>query len=650
MLGVLITLLFCLGLVGLGRFFLHRWTDSLDPAFGLSVCGVVAIGATGLLTLCIGLIPNGFQVGLFVVLAASAFGLFDLWRNRSALKLFSRKPISADYLFLAIPVFCVLIALVCVLAPSNQSDWDTIAYHLAVPKLYLAAGHIYPISFIHHSNFPQSVDLLYVWGLIWGDQQGAKAFQLAFYLLGILGVFGLGRFRYGTTAGAWAALTFATVPVILMEAGTAYIDIAHGLYAGFGAVIAILSIDQRKLWPLAALCLGFAVGSKYTGLQTVFAVGVSVLLLGVKPIGFGKAFSAAALISALALVIGAPWYLKNASWTGNPVYPFFFEKFGGKNWDQFGADIYREEQQTFGVPRSGPAAGIASLPAAVLGLAYQPGRYINPDQRLRVENGIPLGAQGFPLGAVGVPILAAALLWAFSGRLSRFETGVLVYVGVSLLMWFVLTQQSRYIISLAPPLAALAGGAIARLRAGRVLVLAGLCQAAVTIYWAVQPPFSSQIPAAFGAVSKDEYLTSTFPFYSAAKYMNANIRGGKVALFNEVFGYYLDVPYYWANPGHSTEIPYAGIQTGAEFAAALKRMGFSHVYLKLPPRSPDTDRWIAAMGLRDNPIPYSPEEAKGMDADLRNKWRRLLADAVASRTLEPVQSFRGGILFRLRKE
>jgi hypothetical protein len=41
-----------------------------------------------------------------------------------------------------------------------------------------------------------------------------------------------------------------------------------------------------------------------------------------------------------ALLVALPWYVKNWAFTGNPVYPFLFEVFGGKGWDSFRAEAY----------------------------------------------------------------------------------------------------------------------------------------------------------------------------------------------------------------------------------------------------------------------------------------------------------------------
>ena len=249
-----ITLLFSACMVGFGRVLFGRWMRRLDAFAEIGVAGILGLGTVGLLTLPIGLLPNGLRWCAFVVWGCAAVGAWGLPWTRSIHPFFSRRANQAERLFAlllgAALLVCVGIALVSVITPSVETDWDSLSYHLAVPKLWLKAGQITPVSFIHHSNFPFTVDNLYIWGLSWGDQAAAKAFELCYYVFGILSVFGFARQRYGAMAGGWAALAFATVPVILWEAGTGYIDTAHGLYTGLGAVLAIMSLEEianRKL-------------------------------------------------------------------------------------------------------------------------------------------------------------------------------------------------------------------------------------------------------------------------------------------------------------------------------------------------------------------------------------------------------------------
>jgi len=664
MVGVLITLLFAVGAIGVGHFIVGRWTDGLDLAEAVGVHGIVGLGALGLLTLFVGLLPDGLKWGLLVVGAIDLAGYVNVAKAFQAAKFKIAKPDGPRLLFvMAIGVAC-LFALVGVLAPSDVLDWDTLAYHLAVPKLWLEAGQIQFVPYIHQSNFPFTVESLYIWGLRWGGESGAKAFSLAFLIFGGVSVFGIARSRYEGLAGWWAALTLATVPVVLWESGTGYIDVAHGIYGGLGVVFAARFIadpsSRAPLW-LAGMFLGFAAGTKYTGLQTIAAVCFVLFVAFSARRAVTDGFKGALLLGVVAMAVACPWYVRNIVNTGNPVYPFFYEKFGGKNWDQKRADVYRNEQQSFGAGSLQNRHKPAMMGEAVLGLAFQPGRYVNPDQ----EHG-----NGTPLGAIGVVVVAAALLWMLSGIAGSFEVSILGVVGLSMLMWFVLSQQSRYVIPLCVPLTVLAGGAIERLKVGKVLLGLAIAQAGYSLYLVYSQRFQTQVQVVMGRYTPDEYQSQTIPFFDASQTINKEVDKGKVALYDEVFGYLLDVPYMWANPPHSTIIPYDSINDGTAYVAAMKHLGFTHVYISISPVVKDrafVKRWLAAMGLdlvgqrkEDGSVslsaiealqvPFSEAERKSMLDDpvfWQDKWMIVLADAVAAKQVQPVQAFKNGILFRI---
>src|SRR5262249_24802039 len=148
----------------------------------------------------------------------------------------------------------------------------------------------------------------------------------------------------------WATLAYATVPVVLWLSGTAYIDVPNGLCAGLGIALAALyckSLDKKYLW-IAAIMLGLATASKYTGLHTIGAVGLMLLAYGIKRKQTGEFLKSAVLLGLLAVAIASPWYIKNVVNTGNPVYPFFYSKLGGHNWSAPQAEEYSREQASFG--------------------------------------------------------------------------------------------------------------------------------------------------------------------------------------------------------------------------------------------------------------------------------------------------------------
>lgn len=635
MLGFLITVAVSVALSGLGIALLMRLAPERDACFRLGAGGLIGLGTLGLASLLVLSFPGGAKWGLGLPIVLVFVGLALGWKELGATLRAGRKPVGAEWAFVGAFLLTGLFALVGVLAPSTMMDWDSLAYHFAVPKLWIQAGQAYSVSFIHHSNFPFVVDNLYVWGLQWGGEAGAKGFSWMFALSGGLAVYGFARERWGGFAGWWSALAFVGMPVVAWEAGTGYVDVAHGLFAGLGLLQCARLIEtwKREDAVLAAVFLGFAAGSKYTGLQTI---AVCALVLGVAALVLRTGWKQAALAIGLAVVIASPWYVRNAVQVDNPVFPFFYEQLGGKHWDQFSADIYRDEQQTFGVGRKeGGGRDWSQFPHAVFGMAYQPGRYTNP---------APTQGMGHPVQALGVAVFAATVCWLASGRLRRMESAALGGLFASFVLWFALSQQSRYAANFGVPLAVLLGGAVAWPRSGAVLAVVAALQSVYTLGLVKTTVTDGQLPVVLGRVEPDAYRAGTF--YSRAQTINREALGGKVALYDEVFGYWLDVPYFWANPGHSTEIPYATLDSGSALADHLKGMGFTHVYLNLAFQDPAfRDRWLEAM--RPGGSGFSPEEATGLDADLRTKWKRLLAEAVASGRLVPVAQEGRSLLFTL---
>ncbi|MCC7229964.1 MAG: glycosyltransferase family 39 protein, partial [Fimbriimonadaceae bacterium] len=474
MLGVLIALLLAFALIGCIRPMIVHALGVTDQAAGIGLAGLVGLGSAGTLLFFAGLIDVQaaiYGTSILVVL----LGATQWIRYRKGLSIAFSRPQGLDLLFPLAIGLALLMALAGVLAPSTATDWDSLAYHLAVPKIWLETGTIDVIPTIHQSNFPFAVDSLFLIGLKWGGQAGAKAFVWIYTLLGAMAIFGLARQRYGQRAGWWACLVFTTLPAVLWLSGTAYVDVAHGLYAGLGLIFAcwwLESNDSKHAW-LSAIMLGFALGTKYTGLQTLAVAGLVALVVAFST---RRNHKPVFLIGLVALAIGSPWYVKNEVWKGNPVFPFFYSKLGGKDWDQRRAEIYTNEQNTFGVGREVPPTGPIQpqrLGHSVLGLAYQPGRYVNPMQT---------AGGGDPMGAVGIAVVGALMLGMFAGQRGKFERALLAGVLISLGIWFVLTQQSRYILTLSVPLALIAGQLTTRRGFGVLMGGVAVVQALMSLY------------------------------------------------------------------------------------------------------------------------------------------------------------------------
>jgi len=111
---------------------------------------------------------------------------------------------------------------------------------------------------------------------------------------------------------------------------------------------------NRQSWLiLSGIFAGLAMGLKYTSFITPVTISLLILwysLNNLRPthyaLGSGVVRRAWCVVGPFttfalpALLIAAPWYLKNWTFTGNPVYPFLYGLFGGPFWDGFRAEWY----------------------------------------------------------------------------------------------------------------------------------------------------------------------------------------------------------------------------------------------------------------------------------------------------------------------
>lgn len=634
---------------------LSRWQANLDPAEKLGTAGLVGLGITGTF---IGL--GGLMLGHNWALATLVFllpGVYLAVKNQVHVGLKPSKPEGPALIALAGLCLLFLFPLAGTLAPSTSLDWDSLAYHLAVPKLWLESGSFQPLLWVHHSFFPAAFDALFVPGLAWGDQAGAKAFMVVALLFCCLAVFGLARRQWGADKAWWAPILLAGSPVVLWESGTAYIDVPHGvlgvLAVWYFAEYAFKSGQQdtsttpqdppktpQNPLILGAILLALCLGSKFTGLQAFLLLGLVYLAISFKQPK--KLLQGVVVASIAVLVIAGGWYVRNIVLTGNPVRPFFSSIFPTKGWDKWRADTYSNEQQTFGVGRTERGRDPLQIGNAVLGLAVQPGRFVNPAQ---TEGG------GFPFGAVGAATMLVLLSAALAPTMQKSARALLAWVGLLLIAWFFLSQQSRYMTYLPAAAALLLPAVMARWKQLAVpLAAMTAAQAAYTAWMLYTVQAQDQLRVVTGQISSEDYLKATTPFAANAAEINQLPDVTNLALYDEVFGFYLNKPYFWANPGHVTDNSPEPFQTGADYVRGLPQKP-SHVYMSLSPQflPPEArDKFLATAGLAPGD-PYTEQEKQEMFANPDLKWRWLIADAVRSGALTPEKSFRSAILFKVNE-
>jgi hypothetical protein len=151
----------------LSPFGMLRLIRSLEPTgnrlFQFGASGLSALTILGSLFYFAGFIS--IKASVIVALLYSIWAFSELLREKGSRErgFRSKFELSGPEKLLSFAcVLLLLLPLVGVFSPSTALDWDSIAYHLAVPKLWIQQNKVSSISFIHHSNFPAGVDGLFL--------------------------------------------------------------------------------------------------------------------------------------------------------------------------------------------------------------------------------------------------------------------------------------------------------------------------------------------------------------------------------------------------------------------------------------------------------------------------------------------------------
>jgi hypothetical protein len=537
----------------------------------------LGLGAAAYLILALGLAQWLYPwaiIGVFAALAAVA------WREvgellvgvARGLRGFRSRPVTvggaAATVFLAA---MIVLAVLGALAPASQNDWDGLSYHLAVPKLYLQHHGVYFIGWLSHSNFPFTLEMLYAAGLALHGQAAAKLFHALSGMLLALALLAFGSTHWQRRHGALAAVVLLSAPVVAWEATAAFNDLAAALFTLLSLYAFINWWSERgaRWLPVAAVMCGFALGVKMNALVLVGFLTVAAFYhrLAIERQGAAAGARAAAILVGIAALVASPWYIKSYLWTGNPVYPFFYELFGGRYWTAEGARLYREEQLTFGM-------GWKPLAALLLpwNLTMHGARFSNFPNRPLIYTSI---------GPLFLALLPALLLL---GKLERRVKFLLIYSLIAFGAWFVLSQHMRYAIPLLPPVALCAGYAgseILRrarkeLRPFALIAIVLVCVMSLGIFAFV---VADGIPAALGRETEDAYLNRTLNgLYTMAQVVNSLPPGSKVIIHDDTRGFYFETPYMWG-VGHSYMIRHDLLTGPDDLVRTYRAHGLTHVLM-----------------------------------------------------------------------
>lgn len=205
-----------------------------------------------------------------------------------------------------------------------NADWDAALYHLPLAERYQGGALWGRDPYFPAFSFPGAVHLCYAALMSLGLESAITPLNFQITLLCGVATVVLARRIGNRRSPIWAAVAFATTPILWQLGLDARIDsfLTFTIVLAVYAVVRFAQEGHDAHLALAALCLGGAIGCKYTALP--FAAALGVVGLGFRlwgPRGRRGLGRLAALALLLIAIPNAAWYVANGVLHGDPLFP-----------------------------------------------------------------------------------------------------------------------------------------------------------------------------------------------------------------------------------------------------------------------------------------------------------------------------------------
>jgi hypothetical protein len=469
----------------------------------------------------------------------------------------------------------VMMSLIASLAPPHQSD--AMRYHLAAPAAWTQAGQWHYMRDSAFSNFPFTIESLYMLFLTLGQDTACRVLHCSFFIGTLLAIHAFSRRMHSASAGLLSAAIFATIPFVPGLASWAFIEMGMTFYyvLTFYALVLWMNATFRRkgkkgwlgayqLEPrstpmaiLAGICCGLAMGIKYTSLfLAVFCFfALLILMLWKKRQDTLRHFQHQTtqegedsfvspqprwlelfLFTLIASLVFLPWLVKNWIVTGNPFFPFFNSLFQSPHWNAFESAFYSFH--------AGQKGGLWASSSQTL--------FQKLVDLLRLPWLATIHHLGdWPIGPVF--FVYTLVLVFFVRRIPRAARFLLIAALYFFLVWAFTYRDNRFLLPALAPLSLALGNIYTRMwrkpahfvKPLLVLLLILLAINTLSIVFNIaleQNPF----PAVSRRISRAQFLSRRLDYWPAMDFLNnldTPYENGKVFMVGEYRPYYCQRPW-----------------------------------------------------------------------------------------------------------
>jgi hypothetical protein len=424
----------------------------------------------------------------------------------------------------------LMLALSGLALPAGDMGHDGISYHLLGPKAWLADHRIHPLLDHSHTAFPATIETLFGMLMSISNPRAPGVFGAAMVgcLLGLVWGLSIRLFQSKAIAGLAMAIV-AAMPAVMGHADEAFIDVPFAAFA-LAALRLTLDADVPRVWLVAALCAGFTMGSKYTGVFVIVACAIVILLRAFGARDLRTQLGRAVVFAVVACLVGSPWYLRNWIVVGSPIYP------APPVLSKLCVTPYMSPEATTAfhhyIAERGRGCGKGPLALLALPFTYT--------FRTNLFHGA---------GGIGIVPLAFAPLGIWLSRRKREVQLTLIWTLVLLAVWFVTQQEARFAIPMVCALSILAASGLVPALAqpsvvGRVIgwlvLLASLGYGSMNLLGQRVAALKSVVSAA----AQERRLRANVPYLDAFRFLNSQKDVGAVLILSKSCPpYYLNCRY-----------------------------------------------------------------------------------------------------------
>ncbi len=396
-----------------------------------------------------------------------------------------------------------------------ELGFDAVWYHLTLPKLYLLN---YSISFIpggllYYSAMPKLAEMLYLVGLLLGNEIFAKLVHFSFGILTCFVIFKILRKFTNIHLSILGAIVFYSNLVVGWQSITAYVDLSRTFFETMALWGFLNFIEKKeKKWLIeSSVILGLAISTKLISLSSLLIFTILIIYYVIATKKPPKVLMTSIPVYwAIALFIPLPWFIFSIINTGNPIYPLF-------------TDLYQ-----------------VNISLSLL----NPVNFINDTLTVLLKADDPVS----PIYLIILP-----LIFIYFKKLSFPEKTIAVYSFISIIVWYLAprTGGGRFILPYLPAFSILTIILISKIKIKflylYLLSLIILISISSTAYRGVAN--LKYLPVLLGSEAKDSFLSRNLnfsfgDFYDTDNYFKKNIKeDDKVLLYGFHNLYYVNFPF-----------------------------------------------------------------------------------------------------------